>query len=109
MKRTVDYDWAFDFGNMRCINVIVFPVFLLLATLFVKSSSGICREKFALNSVDALVHVKRHSRGQLERGKDINVFDGYSMIDIVRSNVTQLCEGKLVLLSLMRYCNNYCY
>lgn len=86
---------------MRFINVIVFPVFLVLASLFVKSSSGICRDKFALNSVDAVVHIKRHSRGQIEKGKDINMFDGYSMIDIVRSNVTQLCEGKLVSLSLI--------
>lgn len=72
-------------------------VLIFFAVLF-KESSSVCLDKFALSSVDALVHKQKNSRAIVHRRENFNTLDNYMAIDVIGSNVSELCEGKLTVL-----------
>ncbi|XP_066247697.1 chondroadherin-like [Euwallacea similis] len=78
---------------MRVFNGTVLLVTLVAFAVLFKGSSAACLDKFALSSVDALVHKQRNAKAITFLAKNFNELDDYISIDVIGSNVTELCEG----------------
>lgn len=68
-------------------------VFLTLVLL--GESSSKCIDQFALRSVDARVHKQRNTKAIVFREKHFSELDEYIFVDVIRANVSQLCEGMI--------------
>ncbi|XP_066146167.1 carboxypeptidase N subunit 2-like [Euwallacea fornicatus] len=62
------------------------------AVLFIGSSAA-CLNKFALSSVNAIARKQKNSPKITFRAENFNNLDDYISIDVIGSNVTELCEG----------------
>ncbi|CAG9760590.1 unnamed protein product [Ceutorhynchus assimilis] len=68
-------------------------ILLMFLIYFSKTSANSVCDKFALSSVDALVHKQINSRAIFHREENFNSLDGYINIDVVRANASRLCTG----------------